>query len=200
MLLMSARYDVPLYWYILFAPSDITYPVFDDTIEHPFWYKDQPPYLITSKEIALKRIETRKNALFLLLDEKQKKLFEDFYEFIKAVDYPYIHLFANNVAQDYELGVLKTKMNDFVHSFESFEDDISLVDIYFSPIANKLCFRPDFFSSAKLSPWYFYKTIQHYYWDWKGLPTYFRTSYPIHAYENSTVEQNETLVGVKEIL
>ena len=200
MLLMSAKYDVPLYWYILFAPSDISYPVFNEDIERPFWYKDQPPYMITSKEVALKRIESRKSTLFLLLDEKQKKLFDEFCEFIRTIDYPYIHLFANNVAQDYELGVLKTKMNDLVHSFEAFENDLSLVDIYFSPIANKLCFRPNVFSSAKLSLRYFYKRIQHFYWDWRGLPEYFRTSYPIHAYANSSLDVDETLVGVRESL
>ena len=197
-ILYSGKYLIPLFWYVLYSPEDIHYPQFEPNDQSPYWYRDQPPYYITELKKAVFRLDSRKNTLFRLLNEDQKNLYLHFSHKIKKLNYPYLHLYANNIAQDYEFGILKKKMNDLTHHFEKYSAAMTSIDLLFSPAAYELKTDPKSFLLSQLNPIYLLRIMQHKYWDWKGISVYDRDTYPIRIEEDTTPLTQYDLIGIEE--
>ncbi|MGH1352056.1 MAG: hypothetical protein ACRBBN_14790 [Methyloligellaceae bacterium] len=196
--LLSGKYEVPLYWYALFSPHDIKYPKFNDEKEDGFWYREQPPYLITSKEKAISRLAFRQKYLFKLLNKDQIVLYDQFSEIIKSADYSYFHLYADPIVRSFEFGILRKKMLDTLHSFERLENPISDVDLLFSPISHELGVDPKSFPLAWIMPTFIIRKIQHKIWEWKGISIYERDTIPLRSERSFVPPSQFNLVGSGE--
>lgn len=198
--LLNGKFEVPLFWYILFAPHDIRFPKFEKENQGQYWYISQPPYLITTREAAVSRLKKRKKNLNRILSRYQKDLYGQFTHVIEGIEHSYLHLDASQITTHYEPGILKKHMIDLVHCFEQLESKPSTVDLLFSPIAYELGVNPKVFISARLAPKYFIRKFQHKYWEWKGIPLHSRDSFPLRD-ENSFVPPTQyNLVGAGEEL
>lgn len=196
--LLSGKYEVPLFWYILYSPHDISFPDFENETQGKYWYVNQPPYLLASREAALSRLKKRKKNLRRILSSYQKKIYDQFVSVLEATTHSYLHLDASQITTHYESGVLKKHMIDLVHYFEKLESKPSTVDLLFSPIAYELGVNPRAHFPAHFAPRYFIRKFQHKYWEWKGTPLHSRDSYPLRD-ENSFVPPTQyNLVGAGE--
>lgn len=193
--LLSGKSEVPLFWYILFSPQDVKYPKFENITEDEFWYREQPPYLIVSKEKACANLTCRQKNLFRILHSEQVKLFDQFSKIITDAEHSYIHLYADPVVRHFEFGILKKKMLDILHFCEQLENPISDTDMLFSPLAYELGVNPKAFPASWITPKFILRKFQHKFWEWRGLSAYERDIAPLRSERSFVPPTQFNLVG-----
>jgi hypothetical protein len=85
--MLSARYELPLFWLCLFKADDYSLVIDEAETE----YENRYPFFSISKTLALKNATLREQYVLALLPGKWSKLWHEFIAFIQSSNCQYIH-------------------------------------------------------------------------------------------------------------